>query len=582
MVSNWRYNNDKKKYYLIGDERGVSDLHDEINIQNAGSSVKTTVDNTDFYDITLDGYQIETSDKGETREDVGTHTSLEDIDLTNINDGNYGQTENTESSIDVSNLNDGDKTTYVEIPPGTTLTFDDGASAFQPHTIWVFFQGQPNAKIILRMHNSDGTVSFQSGELSPNADNDGIFAGFTSGITSRVTQSIENIGTETAYYSGWSGKNDGTVPTNMGNRSFSNGKIISGTITKPFTYVTFEANKTYFIDIGGTDNIYRTSANNIILNTDSIEEKTVKISYTYGSVSANISVIHRIEQTTITTTDKYMIIPLQSSDLSNFNIELSCDIDLNIGRIINKDYRNNEYIPTRIQANVLNLTDVEELNTDYVITGDRVLRHITTHADHSDLTIKAFDENDVELFSDTLDTKAGVEETIGLYAKDISKLTFSEPITIDDIDFVDGGITPHDWIVGIANEQVRFNIGTDLTNAYEILLKTILIDSIGTYNVTLQGISGSTTTDIYVNNSVIGDFEERITFTEFELYKVIISGENINEYSRTFTELPKELKLVILKKAETTTDYVIQTGDKCNSVIQTDDCSPVKIEVFNY
>ena len=215
------------------------------------------------------------------------------------------------------------------------------------------------------------------------------------------------------------------------------------------------------------------------------------------------------------------------------------------------------------------------------------MRHITTNADHSDLTIKAFDENDVELFSDTLDTKAGVEETIGLYAQNISKLTFSEPITIDDIDFVDGGITPHDWIVSIANEQVRFNIGTDLMPfptipSTETLLKTILIDSIGTYNVTLQGISGSTTTDIYVNNSVIGDFEERITFTEFELYKVIISGENINEYSRTFTELPKELKLVILKKAETTTDYVIQTGDKCNSVIQTDDCSPVKIEVFNY
>ena len=93
MVSNWRYNSDKKKYYLIGDERGVSDLHDEINIQNAGSSIKTTVDNTDFYDITLDGYQIETSDKGETREDVGIHTSLEDIDLTNINDGNYGKPE---------------------------------------------------------------------------------------------------------------------------------------------------------------------------------------------------------------------------------------------------------------------------------------------------------------------------------------------------------------------------------------------------------------------------------------------------------------------------------------------------------
>ena len=137
MVSNWRYNSDKKKYYLIGDERGVSDLHDEINIQNAGSSVKTTVDNTDFYDITLDGYQIETSDKGETREDVGIYTSLEDIDITNINDGNYGQTENTETSIDVSNLNDGDKTTYVEIPPGATLTFDDGSGSFSPHTFYL-------------------------------------------------------------------------------------------------------------------------------------------------------------------------------------------------------------------------------------------------------------------------------------------------------------------------------------------------------------------------------------------------------------------------------------------------------------
>ena len=581
MVSNWRYNSDKKKYYLIGDERGVSDLHDEINIQNAGSSVKTTVDNTDFYDITLDGYQIETSDKGETREDVGVYTSLEDIDLTNINDGNYGQTEKVETSINVSNLNDGNKTTYVEIPPGKTLTFDDGSSVFPPNNIWAFFQGQPNAKIIIRLHNPDGTVSWESNEVGPNANNDAINTGVTSNITYRATQSIENTGTETAYYAGWSGMNDGTVPSNTGNRNFSNGKITDDPITKPFTYVTFKANKTYFIDIGGSDNTYRTFPNNIILNTDSIEEKTVKISYTYVFIQANI-ITHRIEQTTITTTDKYMIIPLQSSNLLNFNIELSCDIDLNIGRIINKDYINKEYIPTRIQANVLNLTDVEELNTDYVITGDRVLRHITTHADHSDLTIKAFDENDVELFSDTLDTKAGVEETIGLYAKDISKLTFSEPITIDDIDFVDGGITPHDWIVGIANEQVRFNIGTDLTNAYEILLKTILIDSIGTYNVTLQGISGSTTTDIYVNNSVIGDFEERITFTEFELYKVIISGENINEYSRTFTELPKELKLVILKKAETTTDYVIQTGDKCNSVIQTDDCSPVKIEVFNY
>ena len=89
-------------------------------------------------------------------------------------------------------LNDGTKATYVEIPPGGTLTFDDGSRGFQSTNIWVFFQGQPNAKIILRMYNSSGYVSFQSSELSPNADNDAIDAGLTGASTDRITQSIEN------------------------------------------------------------------------------------------------------------------------------------------------------------------------------------------------------------------------------------------------------------------------------------------------------------------------------------------------------------------------------------------------------
>ena len=64
------------------------------------------------------------------------------------------------------------------------------------------------------MHSRiDDTVSFQSGELSPNADNDAIDAGLSGTSTDRATQSIENTGTETAYYAGWSGRNDGTVPT---------------------------------------------------------------------------------------------------------------------------------------------------------------------------------------------------------------------------------------------------------------------------------------------------------------------------------------------------------------------------------
>ena len=67
-----------------------------------------------------------------------------------INDGNDGSPAPTIIPISVDNLNDGDKTTYVEIPPGGTLTFDDGANCFFTKTIWVFFQGQPNARIILR------------------------------------------------------------------------------------------------------------------------------------------------------------------------------------------------------------------------------------------------------------------------------------------------------------------------------------------------------------------------------------------------------------------------------------------------
>ena len=130
----------------------------------------------------------------------------------------------------------GDKTTYVEIPPGETLTFDDGSTAFQSTNIWVFFQGQPNARIILRMHSSDGTTSFQSGELSPNAANNAVNAGLTGTSTSRVTQSVENTGTETAYYAGWSGRSDGSVPTDTSVRNFSNGELHSST-NRPFTSI---------------------------------------------------------------------------------------------------------------------------------------------------------------------------------------------------------------------------------------------------------------------------------------------------------------------------------------------------------
>ena len=153
-----------------------------------------------------------------------------------INDGNDGSPTTTTIPISVDNLNDGDKTTYVEIPPGETLTFDDGSTAFQSTNIWVFFQGQPNARIILRMHSSDGTTSFQSGELSPNAANNAVNAGLTGTSTSRVTQSVENTGTETAYYAGWSGRSDGSVPTDTSVRNFSNGELHSST-NRPFTSI---------------------------------------------------------------------------------------------------------------------------------------------------------------------------------------------------------------------------------------------------------------------------------------------------------------------------------------------------------
>ena len=51
------------------------------------------------------------------------------IDDTHINDGNDGiVTGGSTTNISLSPLNDGDKTTYVEIPPGATLTFDDGST----------------------------------------------------------------------------------------------------------------------------------------------------------------------------------------------------------------------------------------------------------------------------------------------------------------------------------------------------------------------------------------------------------------------------------------------------------------------
>ena len=170
------------------------------------------------------------------------------IDDTHINDGNDGTIiPESITNISVSPLNDADKTTYIEIPPGATLTFNDGSPDFSPNNIWVFFQGQPNARIILRMHSSDGVVRFQSGELSPSAANDAINAGLTVGTTDRATQSIENTGTETAYYAGWVGRNDGTVPTETGLRNFSNGVITLPGSTRPFTFVRVGKGKTLIL-----------------------------------------------------------------------------------------------------------------------------------------------------------------------------------------------------------------------------------------------------------------------------------------------------------------------------------------------
>ena len=57
------------------------------------------------------------------------------IDDTNINDGNDGVTiPGSTTNISVSPLNTSGKDTYVEIPPGGTLTFDDGARFFLNHT----------------------------------------------------------------------------------------------------------------------------------------------------------------------------------------------------------------------------------------------------------------------------------------------------------------------------------------------------------------------------------------------------------------------------------------------------------------
>ena len=76
----------------------------------------------------------------------------------------------------------------MEIPPGATLTFDDGSTnSFGPNfIIWAFLQGQPNAKIIIRLHRIDGTVSFQTNEIGPNADNDAIDSGITIDGTDRA------------------------------------------------------------------------------------------------------------------------------------------------------------------------------------------------------------------------------------------------------------------------------------------------------------------------------------------------------------------------------------------------------------
>ena len=191
-------------------------------------------------DGSITAYPATVIGAAEDKELVGVRVDAEPpIDDTHINDGNDGAPiPGSTTNVSVSPLNTAGKDTYVEIPPGGTLTFDDGSSSFAPNTIWVFFQGQPNARIILRMHSSDGTVSFQSGELSPSAANDAIDAGLSGTSTDRATQSIENTGTETAYYAGWVGRDDGTVPTGTGNRNFSNGVITIPEIDRAFTSIT--------------------------------------------------------------------------------------------------------------------------------------------------------------------------------------------------------------------------------------------------------------------------------------------------------------------------------------------------------
>ena len=97
--------------------------------------------------------------------------------------------------------------------------------AFQQPTFGYFSKDNQMLKSYYGCTVPNGTVSFQSGELSPNADNDAVDAGLSGTVTSRVTQSIENTGTETAYYAGWVGRDDGTVPTDTGVRNFLTGAI---------------------------------------------------------------------------------------------------------------------------------------------------------------------------------------------------------------------------------------------------------------------------------------------------------------------------------------------------------------------
>ena len=168
------------------------------------------------------------------------------IDDTHINDGNDGvNIPGSSTPISVSPLNTAGKNTYVEIPPGATLVFFDGASSFSPNVIWAFFQGQPNAKIIIRLHDSNATVSWESNEVGPNANNDAINTGLTGATTHRTYQSIENTGTETAYYAGWVGRPiGGDAPINTGNRNFRHGDITTPEIVRPFTFISVVKGKT--------------------------------------------------------------------------------------------------------------------------------------------------------------------------------------------------------------------------------------------------------------------------------------------------------------------------------------------------